>query len=83
MAVDINLFEEKTGWEGVVGGNVRLVKAMVLWVIVLCPQNCLHYFPNQLQATSAQVSSPTCLPSLPLRLAAWSALAQGLCHFPK
>ena len=52
MVVDLNLFKEEIGWKGEVGGNIRLVKAMVLWVALMHLPPCLYYSPNQLWATT-------------------------------
>ena len=57
MVVDLNLFEVEINWEGKAWGEVKLVKAMVLWVAVMRPPPHLHYFPNQLRATT--VRAPT------------------------
>ena len=50
--VDLNLFEEEIGWKGEVGGNVRPVKATVLWVMAMHPPPRLYYSSNQLWATT-------------------------------
>ena len=52
MAADLNLFKEEIGWKGEAGGNVRPLKAMVIWVIAMHPPPHPHHSPNQLQATT-------------------------------
>ena len=44
--VDVNLFEEEMGWKGVAGGDVRLVKAIVFWVMVVCLPTHFLYSPH-------------------------------------
>ena len=57
MAADFNLLEEEIAWKEEAGGDVRPVKAIVLWVMVMCMPPHLHYTPNQLWA--AAVQAPT------------------------
>ena len=47
-AVDLDLFEKEIGWKGEAGGDVRPLKATVLWVTVMYPPPRLHHSPNQL-----------------------------------
>ena len=44
VAVDVNLLEEEIGWKGVVEGDIRPLKAMVLRVMVVCPPPHFHYY---------------------------------------
>ena len=46
IAVDFNLFEEEIGWKGVVWGDIRPVKATVLWDVAICLLPHLHYPPS-------------------------------------
>ena len=55
MVVDLNIFEEEIGWKGEVGGDIRPVKAMVLWVVAMHLLPRLHHSPNQLWATTVWV----------------------------
>ena len=52
---DLNLFKEEISWKGEAGGNVRPLKAMVLWVTTMHPPPRLHHSPNQLRATTIWV----------------------------
>ena len=56
MAADLNLFKEEIGWKREVGGNVRPLKAMVIWVTAMCPTPHPHHSPNQLQAATIWAS---------------------------
>ena len=37
MAADLNLFKEEICWKGELGGKVRPLKAMVIWVMAMHP----------------------------------------------
>ena len=41
VAVHVHLLVKEMGSEGVVGWDVRLLKATVVWVIVVCPPTSL------------------------------------------
>ena len=52
MVSDLNLLEEEISWKGEAGGNVRPLKAMVLWFTMMHPPPHLYHSPNQLWATT-------------------------------
>ena len=50
MAADLNLLKEEIGWKGEVGGKVRPLKAMVIWVTAMRLPPHPYHSPNQLRA---------------------------------
>ena len=50
--MDLNLFKEEISWKGEVGGNVRPLKATVLWVTVMHLPPRPHHSQNQLRAAT-------------------------------
>ena len=76
---DVHLLVKETGREGVVGQDVRPLKAIVAWVMVVYPPTRLQGPPCQLWAARAWVPMPTSLPGLPKKPAALPALALRAC----
>ena len=72
MALDVNLFEEGVGWEGVAGGDIRPEQVTILGYTVVCLAPHLYLPPNQLRDTVAQVPTAAEPLGLPLRPVAWS-----------
>ena len=69
IVADLNLFEEEIGWKGEKGGNVRPVKATVLWAVVMhLPPRLRH----SLQPTLGCYCSGACSGQVQLsRLLTW------------
>ena len=57
MVADLNLFKEEISWKGEVGGNIRPLKAMVIWVMVMRPATPPSPLP---QPTMGHHNSGTC-----------------------